>query len=139
MKTELELKEIVRQKYAEIALQDKEVNASSCCGAGGCSTEVYNIMTSDHLGTNIINNVAKTEPGRAGYGFGLGVAVRTVRGVGAINGNVGEFTWNGANGTIFWVDPVADLAVVMMSATPGEIRKIYREKLPAVIYGALNE
>ena len=88
---------------------------------------------------NIINNVAKTEPGRAGYGFGIGVAVRTVRGVGAINGNVGEFTWNGANGTIFWVDPFADLAVVMMAATPGEIRKIYREKLPALIYGALNE
>ena len=50
MKTELELKEIVRQKYAEIALQDKEVNASSCCGAGGCSTEVYNIMTDDYTG-----------------------------------------------------------------------------------------
>ena len=50
MKTELELKEIVRQKYAEIALQDKEVNAASCCGAGGCSTEVYNIMTDDYTG-----------------------------------------------------------------------------------------
>ena len=103
------------------------------------SPSTVKFMTSDHLGVNIINNVAKTEPGRAGYGFGLGVAVRTVRGVGAINGNVGEFTWNGANGTIFWVDPFADLAVVMMAATPGEIRKIYREKLPALIYGALNE
>ena len=50
MKTELELKEIVKQKYGEIALQDKEVNASSCCGAGGCSTEVYNIMTDDYTG-----------------------------------------------------------------------------------------
>lgn len=42
------LKELVRQKYAEIALQDKETNQSSCCGAGGCSTEVYNIMSSDY-------------------------------------------------------------------------------------------
>jgi len=47
MKTEAELKEIVRQKYSEIALQDKETNMSSCCGAGGCSTEVYNIMSDD--------------------------------------------------------------------------------------------
>ncbi len=43
-----QLKEIVRQKYSEIALQDKETNQSSCCGAGGCSTEVYNIMSDDY-------------------------------------------------------------------------------------------
>jgi len=42
------LKELVRQKYGEIALQDKETNQSSCCGAGGCSTEVYNIMSEDY-------------------------------------------------------------------------------------------
>lgn len=48
MQTEDQLKEIVRQKYAEIALQDKETNQASCCGAGGCSTEVYNIMTDDY-------------------------------------------------------------------------------------------
>lgn len=43
-----QLKEIVRQKYSEIALQDKETNQSSCCGAAGCSTEVYNIMSDDY-------------------------------------------------------------------------------------------
>ena len=48
MNTANETKEMVRQKYAEIALQDKDTNASSCCGAGGCSTEVYNIMTDDY-------------------------------------------------------------------------------------------
>jgi SAM-dependent methyltransferase len=48
MKTEAELKEIVKQKYAEIVLQDKETNMASCCGAGGCSTEIYNIMSDDY-------------------------------------------------------------------------------------------
>lgn len=48
MKTEGEIKELVRQKYSEIALQDKTTNESSCCGAGECSTEVYNIMTDDY-------------------------------------------------------------------------------------------
>ena len=43
-----EIKDLVRSKYAEIALQDKDTNASSCCGAGSCSTEVYNIMTDDY-------------------------------------------------------------------------------------------
>jgi SAM-dependent methyltransferase len=44
------LKEIVRNKYSEIALQDLGTNMSSCCGAGGCSTEIYNIMTDDYTG-----------------------------------------------------------------------------------------
>jgi len=48
MKTETELKQIVKDKYSEIALQDKETNMSSCCCAGGCSTEVYNIMSDDY-------------------------------------------------------------------------------------------
>ena len=48
MKTEAEIKELVRQKYSEIALQDKATNESSCCGAGACSAEVYNIMTDDY-------------------------------------------------------------------------------------------
>jgi len=48
MKTEEQLKELVKQKYGEIALQDKATNQSSCCGAGGCSSEVYNIMSEDY-------------------------------------------------------------------------------------------
>lgn len=48
METSEQIKEMVKQKYSEIALQDLETNASSCCGAGGCSTEVYNIMNDDY-------------------------------------------------------------------------------------------
>lgn len=48
MKTSEELKKLVREKYSEIALQDKSTNQSSCCGSGGCSTEVYNIMSDDY-------------------------------------------------------------------------------------------
>jgi len=39
---------MVRQKYSEIALQDKESNQSSCCGSGCCSTDASNIMTDDY-------------------------------------------------------------------------------------------
>jgi arsenite methyltransferase len=48
MKTDEEVKRLVRDKYSEIALQDKATNESSCCGSGGCSTEVYNIMNEDY-------------------------------------------------------------------------------------------
>lgn len=48
MKNSEDLKESVRLKYAGIATQDKELNTSSCCGSGCCSTEVENIMTDDY-------------------------------------------------------------------------------------------
>ncbi|SEW45107.1 Methyltransferase domain-containing protein [Chitinophaga sp. YR573] len=48
MSTDAQIKDMVKQKYSEIALQDKGVNATSCCGAGGCSTEAYNIMSDDY-------------------------------------------------------------------------------------------
>lgn len=49
METTENIKEMVRQKYSEIALQDKETNASSCCGAtSGCCDSVYSIMADDY-------------------------------------------------------------------------------------------
>lgn len=48
MQTEQELKKLVREKYSEIALQDKDTNAASCCGASCCSSEVYHIMSDDY-------------------------------------------------------------------------------------------
>lgn len=42
------LKEIVRQKYAQIAEQDPALNAASCCGASPASKEVYKIMADDY-------------------------------------------------------------------------------------------
>jgi CubicO group peptidase (beta-lactamase class C family) len=103
------------------------------------SPKTVQFMTSDHLGKDIKNNVAGTEAGRAGYGFGLGVAVRTEPGIAATNGSVGDYSWNGANGTIFWVDPKEQLVVVTMTAGPGEIRKYYREQMAALVYGAMEK
>lgn len=49
MQTQEQIKNTVRQKYSEIALQDKETNQASCCGATGCcGTDVTNIMTDDY-------------------------------------------------------------------------------------------
>src|ERR1700759_481362 len=48
METTEQLKEMVRQKYSEIALHDKDDNQASCCGASCCSIETANIMTDDY-------------------------------------------------------------------------------------------
>src|SRR6186713_583465 len=48
MKTQEQMKEIVRQKYSEVALQDKVQKQSSCCSSGCGSSEGYNIMSDDY-------------------------------------------------------------------------------------------
>jgi ubiquinone/menaquinone biosynthesis C-methylase UbiE len=48
METQENVKEMVRQKYSEIALQDKETNQSSCCGSGCCTAESSTIMADEY-------------------------------------------------------------------------------------------
>lgn len=48
MSNDQQIKDMVKQKYGEIALQDKASNQASCCGSSCCSTEVYNIMSDDY-------------------------------------------------------------------------------------------
>lgn len=103
------------------------------------SPKTVAVMTSDHLGGEIKNQVAGTEAQRDGYGFGLGVAVRLHDGVAATPGSKGDYTWNGANGTSYWADPQERLVVVVGTSAPGEIRKYYREQMGALVYGAMTE
>lgn len=83
--TQGDVKELVRQKYSEIALQDKETNEASCCGSGCCSTEVYNIMADDYtklegynadadlgLGCGLPTQFAKIQPGQTVIDLGSG-------------------------------------------------------------------
>lgn len=49
MNNETQLKELVKEKYSEIANQSKETNTTSCCGATACcGDDVYNIMADDY-------------------------------------------------------------------------------------------
>lgn len=48
MKTDEQLKQIVRETYSNIADQSKAENETSCCGATGCSTIDEAIMAEDY-------------------------------------------------------------------------------------------
>jgi hypothetical protein len=96
-------------------------------------------MLSDQLGPNIKNLIGNADPTRADYGFGLGLALRTTPGVVRMMGSVGQFSWPGASGTDWWVDPTEELAVVYLSAAPGPLRWHYRQKINALVYQAIME
>lgn len=69
MNTDQALKDIVREKYTEVALQSKEQNAASCCGCGPtCSTDenFIGIMAEDY--TQLGGYVAAAD---LGLGCGL--------------------------------------------------------------------
>ena len=85
MNTNEQIKEMVKQKYSEIALQDQETNAASCCGSGGCTTEVYNVMSDEYdhlkgysaeadlkLGCGLPTEFAKIQPGNTVVDLGSG-------------------------------------------------------------------
>jgi CubicO group peptidase (beta-lactamase class C family) len=94
-------------------------------------------MLSNQLAPDVVNLIADADPTRAGYGFGLGVAVRTIAGITPMLGSVGEFNWPGMSGTNWWADPREELAVVFMSHAPGPIRWHYRRLINALVYQAI--
>jgi CubicO group peptidase (beta-lactamase class C family) len=103
------------------------------------SRKTVEYMTADHLDAGMQNNLTETDPLRAGYGFGLGFAVRRAPGVSGANGSVGEYSWGGAFGTNFWVDPKEERVVVYFSHNPGSatVRRHHRQALSALAYAAL--
>lgn len=48
MENQSEIKKVVKEKYAEIALQSKTVNEASCCGVGSCTGVDYTIFSEDY-------------------------------------------------------------------------------------------
>jgi CubicO group peptidase (beta-lactamase class C family) len=94
-------------------------------------------MRTNRMTPGIENRIAALDPNSEGYGFGLTVAVRDR--VGTLMGSLGEFYWNGAYGTLWWADPVEDLAVVFMAQVPGEQRRGYRPLINSLVYQALTD
>lgn len=109
------------------------------------SPKTVELMTMDHLPAAVAASGSGENPGltgvgggRTGSGFGLGFGVITDVPATQMVGSVGEFSWGGAAGTVFWVDPVEDLVVVGMvqlMQAPWPLRS----ELKALTYQALTE
>lgn len=80
-------------------------------------------------------------PSKGQVGFGIDFAVRTAPPANAEenNGVVGEFFWDGAASTLFWVDPVNDLtAVLFVQLFPYDgigLHKSFRD----AVYGRISD
>ena len=107
--------------------------------------ETVNLMVVNHLpaalsgagqGERPVDKGEKRKVGH-GFGFGLGFGLVTELGEGAV-GSVGEYSWGGAAGTIFWVDPVEEIIVIGMIQLMGSPWPL-REKLKVLTYEAITD
>jgi CubicO group peptidase (beta-lactamase class C family) len=112
------------------------LNAGTLDGRRYLKPETVALMTSDHIGPS--TGIARDQfyfPG-PDSGFGLGFAVRTApRATTALP--PGEYRWDGAAGTFFFVDPRDDMFAICMMQTPSQRGRIQSE-LKALIYQALG-
>jgi CubicO group peptidase (beta-lactamase class C family) len=108
------------------------LNGGTLDGARILAPHTVRLMASDHTGGIRGPSYA---PG-AGYGFGLGFAVRVAEGEAVTPGSVGDHSWGGYAGTIFWIDPQERLIALWMMQAPGaraETRALFR----TLVYSAL--
>ena len=106
------------------------LNRGRLDGARLLSRKTVELMTADHLG--------RIEGPGAGYGFGLGFAVRREPGTPGVSGSLGDYTWSGFGGTAFWVDPKEELVAVWMMQAPSQLR-YYRQLFRTLVYQAIAD
>ncbi len=114
------------------------VNGGTLDGKRIVSRAMLEMMTSDQLGPEIKARTTSPVLGE-GYTFGLGFAIRQETGQSSIAGSKGDYTWGGAYGTYFWVDPKEQFVAVFMSAAPGEIRVHYRSLIRSLVLQAIAD
>jgi CubicO group peptidase (beta-lactamase class C family) len=112
---------------------------------GGGSLDGRRVLSAQTLKQMIVNQLgpdirrAEYYPPGAGYGFGLGFAVRTAEGEAAFPGSRGDYFWSGVGGTYFWVDPVHDFfALFMLQSSSPQQRLHYRSLMRNMIYAAIS-
>ena len=85
------------------------LNGGELDGVRLLSPKTINLMISNHSGDS---NIYVRGPG---YGFGLGFGILNEPGKARDPLTPGTFTWGGAWGTVFWIDPVEEMIGIMMT------------------------
>jgi CubicO group peptidase (beta-lactamase class C family) len=103
--------------------------------------ETLDFMTRNHLPNGAaMSDIAQGTLGDVGFegvGFGLGFATTIDPVAAGVVGSVGDFYWGGAASTIFWVDPVQDLWVILMVQLMPSGTFDFRSQLKQLVYPAI--
>ena len=121
------------------------LNGGELDGVRILSPKTIALMTSDQLPPNTERHTpvamslgAFGPTPENGTSFGLGFAVRVDPGRNPLPGSVGDFSWGGITGTLFWVDPKEKLVAVMMVQVPQAMLGVYWRQTRTMVYQALT-
>jgi CubicO group peptidase (beta-lactamase class C family) len=93
-------------KFTQMLLNGGEYNGHRLLGR-----MTVDMMFSNHIGTGPSKRVGVRGDG---YGFGLGGAVLTDPAKAPDPLSIGSWSWGGAWGTVFWIDPVEELIPILL-------------------------
>lgn len=103
-------------------------------GATILKPETVKLMSTNQLADSVTQRMWLPSKGQVGFGIDFAVRMRPPVDENEKAGTVGEFFWDGAASTLFWVDPANELtAVLFVQIFPfsNELHKVYRD----AIYG----
>jgi CubicO group peptidase (beta-lactamase class C family) len=115
------------------------LNGGKFDGRQYLSPKSFKLMTTDHVGPDSgVGRDLLYFPGD-GFGFGLGLAVRTDPGNAKPPpaGSLGELKWDGASGCYFVIDRKQDMFFVLLEQTPSERQRI-QPAVKRLIYEAME-
>jgi CubicO group peptidase (beta-lactamase class C family) len=99
--------------------------------------ETVKLMATNHLSDSVTERMWLPSKGQVGFGIDFAVRLRSPKDADENNGVVGEFFWDGAASTLFFVDPVNDVtAVLFVQIFPfnNSLHKKFRD----AVYGPLK-
>ena len=121
------------------------LNGGELDGVRVLSPKTIALMTSDQLPANVERHtpvalaIGSFGPvPEMGTSFGLGFAVRVDPGRNPMPGSVGDFSWGGITGTLFWVDPQTKLVAVLMAQSPQTMLNVIWRQTRTIVYQAMT-
>lgn len=99
--------------------------------------ETVKLMATNQLADSVTERMWLPSKGRVGFGIDFAVRVAPPQNKEENNGVVGEFFWDGAASTLFWIDPKNELtAVLFVQKFPfdGALHKKFRD----AVYGSFD-
>jgi CubicO group peptidase (beta-lactamase class C family) len=91
------------------------VNGGSLDGAGILRPETIQLMATDAMPPTVTDRSWLPSKGQVGFGIDFAVRIKSPAGPDEAAGEIGEFFWDGAANTLFWVDPRNRLTAVLFT------------------------
>jgi CubicO group peptidase (beta-lactamase class C family) len=121
------------------------LNGGELDGVRILSPKTIALMTSDQLTPNVERHtpvamaIGPFGPvPEMGTSFGLGFAIRVDPGRNPLPGSVGDYSWGGITGTLFWVDPQTKLVAVLMDQTSQLNLNLVWRQARVMVYQAMT-